>query len=76
MKLINGIAGAIAGVLISTVFCWGMLYLYGTLVLRGNGSLFDTNALAANIFFITWGTLSLLCGLAGAVAAVRRATAR
>ena len=76
MKFLKGFAGAIAGALISTVFCWGMLYLYGILVLRGHGSLFDTNPLTAKIFFITWAILSLLFALAGAAAAVLMTAAR
>lgn len=47
-----------------TVISWGALYLYGTLYLKGHGSLFDTNPSAANLFFITWGGLSIASGIA------------
>lgn len=34
----------------ASVVAWGGLYLYGALVLRGQGSLFDTSPQAANWF--------------------------
>jgi len=42
---------AILGAIAMTVFSWGGLYVFGALVLHGNGSLFDTNPTAANTFF-------------------------
>lgn len=63
MRLIITILSALFGVLLMTALCWGTLYLYGTLYLQGNGSLFDTNPSAANLFFLTWGGLSIASGI-------------
>jgi hypothetical protein len=71
MKLVKVVAGIILGILAATVVCWGALYLYGVLVLHGRGSLFDTNPLAANVFFVGWGVVSAVCAIAGAFVAVR-----
>lgn len=76
MKIIKGAFGAMVGLLAGTVICWGLLYLYGAFVLRGEGSLFDTNPQAANAFFIVWLIVSLLCALIGIKVAFHRATTR
>ena len=57
------ILNALLGALVMTVICWGALYLYGTVYLKGYGSLFDTNPSAANLFFMTWGGLSIASGI-------------
>ncbi|WP_157633114.1 hypothetical protein [Burkholderia ubonensis] len=54
MKLMRTAIGAIAGSVIVTLACWGGLYLFGVLILRGQGSLFDTNPQVANLFFAGW----------------------
>jgi len=71
MKVIRSIPGAIAGAAIGTVLCWGLLYLYGTVVLRGEGSMFDTNPRAAKTFFIGWLVVSALFALGGALRVIR-----
>ncbi|WP_157650634.1 hypothetical protein [Burkholderia ubonensis] len=50
------VIGAIAGSVIVTLACWGGLYLFGVLILHGQGSLFDTNPQVANLFFAGWFT--------------------
>lgn len=73
MKIIVPICGAIAGLVLSTIVCWGLLYFYGTVVLNGYGSLFDTDPQVANAFFITWGIVSLATALGSVVVAIRLA---
>ena len=76
MKTIKSILGAIAGAVVGTVLCWGLLYVYGTVVLRGEGSLFDTNPRAANTFFIGWLIVSVLFAVGGAIRAILSGTDR
>lgn len=71
MKLVNVVAGALVGGALATMICWGALYVYGAFVLRGKGSLFDTNPEIANLFFVTWGGLILIFALAGAIVVTR-----
>lgn len=49
------------------MICWGALYVYGAFVLRGEGSLFDTNPEIANLFFVGW---SVLTAIGAAIAAI------
>lgn len=74
MKLVKRLLGAFLGAVAAAAMCWGLLFLYGTFVLHGQGSLFDTNPNAASTFFVIWGGVSILCALLGAAAAthVRR----
>jgi hypothetical protein len=67
MNVIRVLAGFLVGIISSSLVCWGGLILWGTIALRGKGSLFDTNPTIANAFFICWGALSLICGIAGAL---------
>ena len=65
MKMVFTLTAAILGAIAATLVCWGGLYLYGTFVLR-EGSLFDTDPEAANIFFAGWFVLSaVMAGLGG-----------
>jgi hypothetical protein len=59
--LISAVFGAIA----ATVISWGGLYLFGTFILHGHGSLFDTNPTAANIFFVIWLTVTVVGAVTG-----------
>lgn len=54
MKLLGSAIGAIAGLVMATLVCWGGLYLFGVLILQGRGSLFDTHPRVANLFFTGW----------------------
>lgn len=54
MRILRIAIGSTLGAILATIISWGGLYLYGTIVLHGNGSLFDTNPTAANIFFGIW----------------------
>lgn len=71
-NFIKGVIGAIIGLLVGAILCWGGLYLYGVYVLRGEGSLFDTNPDAANAFFTAWFLLSVVCAVVGAKLAIHR----
>jgi len=70
MKLIRIIIGAALGAIGATVLAWGGLYLFG--IVRGPGSLFDTNPDAANRFFALWFALALVASIVGGVNASRR----
>ncbi|AXK61218.1 hypothetical protein [Burkholderia sp. IDO3] len=67
MKLVTVVAGALVGGALATMICWGALYVYGAFVLRGEGSLFDTNPEIANLFFVGW---SVLTAIGAAIAAI------
>lgn len=54
---------AILGAVAATIFSWGGLFLYGTFVLHGNGSLFDTNPNTANLFFLIWLILTVFAAI-------------
>jgi hypothetical protein len=69
--LVKGVLGAFWGAMAAAAMCWGPLFLYGTFILHGQGSLFDTNPNAGNAFFIILGGMSILCALLGAAAATR-----
>ncbi|MCA8091103.1 hypothetical protein LGM65_09380 [Burkholderia anthina] len=62
MKLVTVVAGALVG---------GALYVYGAFVLRGEGSLFDTNPEIANLFFIGWSVLTAIGAAIAALIATR-----
>ncbi|SEI23339.1 hypothetical protein SAMN05192544_104715 [Paraburkholderia hospita] len=70
MKLLRIFLGAVLGAVGATVVAWGGLYLFG--MVRGSGSLFDTNPEAANRFFALWFAIVLLASIAGGVRASRR----
>ncbi len=72
MKLVAAVAGALVGAACATLFCWGALYAYGTFVLHGRGSLFDTNPEIANAFFAGWGALSVIVAIVSASIVTRR----
>ncbi|KWO43673.1 hypothetical protein WT97_18255 [Burkholderia sp. MSMB1459WGS] len=72
MKLVTVVVGALVGGALATMICWGALYVYGAFVLRGKGSLFDTNPEIANLFFAAWGGLFLIFAMAAAVVVTRR----
>ena len=65
MKVLRVLIGGLVGGLLATVMCWGGLYLYGVLVLHGEGSLFDTNPDAASLFFMVSGVLLAVSMLIG-----------
>jgi hypothetical protein len=67
MKIIRILAGILIGVVVSTLVCWGLLFFWGVVGLRGRGSLFDTSPTIANAFFIGWAVISVICALAGAM---------
>lgn len=71
MKLVTVVAGALVGVALATMICWGALYVYGAFVLRGEGSLFDTNPEIANLFFIGWSVLTAIGAAIAALIATR-----
>ncbi len=54
MKLLRAGIGAVLGITMVTLLAWAGLYLFGALILHGQGSLFDTNPSAANLFFAGW----------------------
>ncbi|MCM3604092.1 hypothetical protein M4D49_01235 [Cupriavidus pauculus] len=68
MNILRVIIGAILGAVAATIFSWGGLYLYGMFVLHGNGSLFDTNPTAANLFFSIWLIFTALAAIASGYA--------
>ncbi len=70
MKLLRIIIGGALGALGATAVAWGGLYLFG--MIRGPGSLFDTNPDAANCFFALWFALALIASIAGGIRALRR----
>lgn len=67
MKIIKALSGGILGCAAASVACWGALYCYGAILLRGKGSLFDTSPNIANAFFLAWGIASLIFAIFGAV---------
>jgi len=67
MKIIRMLAGILIGVVVSTLICWGLLFFWGIVGLRGQGSLFDTNPTIAKAFFIGWAMIAAICALAGAI---------
>jgi len=67
MKILKLFLGVFSGVVLGSLICWGSLYLYGKIILKGNGSLFDTNPDIANMYFILWGVISFIFALTGAV---------
>lgn len=71
MKLLGFTIGAIAGSAVTTLVCWGGLYLFGVLILHGRGSLFDTHPRVANLFFFGWlvsvAVVSVIGGWCGCV---------
>ncbi|KXV05579.1 hypothetical protein CR51_12605 [Caballeronia megalochromosomata] len=69
MKLFRILCGATIGAISATVLSWGGLYLFG--MIRGSGSLFDTNPDAANRFFALWFALALLASIVGGLKASR-----
>lgn len=71
MKALRILIGAALGIIGATVFSWGGLYLFGTIVLHGHGSLFDTNPTAANIFFGGWFALCAIAAIGGGYTAHR-----
>ncbi|CAB3771664.1 hypothetical protein LMG29542_06663 [Paraburkholderia humisilvae] len=70
MKLLRILCGSIIGAIAATVLAWGGLYLLG--MIRGPGSLFDTNPNAANLFFALWFALVLAASIVGGMKASRR----
>ena len=76
MKIVKLILGAALGGVIATVLCWGSLILFAIFILHGEGSLFDTNPTAANAFFISWATISVLFMVLGVSITVRIDTTR
>lgn len=72
MRLLQILVGALAGASIATVLVWGALYVYGSVVLKGQGSLFDTNPDAANTFFTAWFVLLLVLAVVGGYLVARR----
>ncbi|AQH03267.1 hypothetical protein A9R05_31000 [Burkholderia sp. KK1] len=70
MKLFRIVCGAVIGALVATVLAWGGLYLFG--MIRGPGSLFDTNPDAANRFFTLWFALVIVASILGGIRASRR----
>ncbi|QTD92964.1 hypothetical protein [Burkholderia anthina] len=71
MKLVTVVAGALVGGALATMICWGALYVYGAFVLRGEGSLFDTNPEIANLFFVGWSVLTAIGAAIAAIIATR-----
>jgi hypothetical protein len=51
MEIMKALLGAVFGGAPASFACWGALYFYGTVVLHGKGSLFDTNPDIADAFF-------------------------
>lgn len=64
-RIVFGIIYAALGGAAATVACWGALYLYGTMVLHGQGSLFDTKPSIASAFFAIWFGLSAVAAVLG-----------
>src|SRR5471030_1402252 len=60
MKIIRMLAGILIGVVVSTLICWGLLFFWGIVGLRGQGSLFDTNPTIAKAFFIGWAMIAAI----------------
>lgn len=65
MKILRAVIGAMTGAVLATLAAWGGLYLFGAAVLRGKGSLFDTNQHAANLFFVGWFVAMVAASLIG-----------
>ena len=67
MKLLRIVIGASVGFAVATFVCWGGLYLFGVLVLRGKESLFDASPHLASLFFAWWfvssSVAAVICGL-------------
>lgn len=76
MNFIKLIVAAIAGCVIGTAICWGLLIAYANFILHGQGSLFDTDPEAANAFFIAWGAISVTFMLVGMVVTARMLSVR
>ena len=76
MNIIKLALGALAGVMAATFICWGTLVFYAQFVLRGKGSLFDTNPDLAESFFFAWGVVSMVCMLVGASMALRKTSGK
>jgi hypothetical protein len=70
MKLLRILCGVVVGAITATVLSWGGLYLFG--MVRGPGSLFDTNPDAANHFFALWFVLVCVASIVGGLMASRR----
>jgi hypothetical protein len=68
MKLLRIVIGASVGFAVATFVCWGGLYLFGVLVLRGKESLFDASPHLASLFFAWWfvssSVAAVICGCA------------
>lgn len=56
---------AVLGAMAMTAFSWGGLYFFGAFVLQGNGSLFDSNPSAANLFFSAWLAITVVGAVIG-----------
>jgi len=69
MKLFRILCGVVVGAVAATILSWGGLYLFG--MVRGPGSLFDTNPDAANRFFAIWFVLAALASIVGGFKASR-----
>jgi hypothetical protein len=67
VKIIRMLAGILIGVVVSTLVCWGLLFFWGAVGLRGRGSLFDTSPTIANAFFIGWAVITAICALVAAM---------
>ena len=74
MKIIKILFYSIIGLILSSTILWGGLYLYGTLILHGHGSLFDERPDYANIFFFTWVFISIIFILISIYLATRTKT--
>lgn len=72
MRFVIVIANALIGGLFATINCWVFLYAYRALVLRGRGSLFDTNPEVANAFFVGWGGMIAMLSTTAAIIASRK----
>jgi hypothetical protein len=72
MKFVAAVASALVGVAFATLICWGSLYAFGTFVLHGRGSLFDTNPEIADAFFAGWGGLSAIFAIVSVSIVTRR----
>jgi hypothetical protein len=70
MKLPRIGMGVVLGAIATAAVAWGGLYAFG--MVRGSGSLFDTNPDAANRFVAFWFALALLASIFGGASASRR----
>jgi hypothetical protein len=50
MKIVRMLAAILIGLVVSALVCWGLLFFWGVVGLRGRGSLFDTSPAIANAF--------------------------